>query len=65
MIELGETEKDQTTITEAEEALKRLKAEAARRELEAPRLGKPTPSRPISKCMPAPAAPRARTGPAC
>jgi peptide chain release factor 2 len=35
MIELGEAEKDQTTVTEAEEALKRLKADAARRELEA------------------------------
>ena len=35
MIELGEAEKDQKTVTEAEEALKRLKADAARRELEA------------------------------
>ena len=35
MIELGETENDAATVTEAEEALKRLKAEAARRELEA------------------------------
>jgi len=35
MIELGETEKDQKTVAEAEEALKRLKADAARRELEA------------------------------
>ena len=35
MIELGESEKDQGVITEAEVALKRLKAEAARRELEA------------------------------
>jgi peptide chain release factor 2 len=35
MIELGETEKDQKTVTEAEEALKRIKADAARRELEA------------------------------
>ena len=35
MIELGEAENDPTTITEAEEALKRLKADAARRELEA------------------------------
>ena len=35
MIELGEAEKDQRVITEAEAALKRLKAEAARRELEA------------------------------
>ena len=35
MIELGEAEKDQNTVTEAEEALKRIKADAARRELEA------------------------------
>src|SRR5258707_13701521 len=35
MIELGEAEKDQQVIIEAEEALKRLKAEVARRELEA------------------------------
>jgi peptide chain release factor 2 len=35
LIELGEAEKDQKAITEAEEALKRLKAEVARRELEA------------------------------
>jgi peptide chain release factor 2 len=35
MIELGEAEKDPKVITEAEEGLRRLKAEAARRELEA------------------------------
>jgi peptide chain release factor 2 len=35
MIELGEAEKDQQVITEAEETLKRLKTEVARRELEA------------------------------
>src|SRR5258705_5659372 len=35
MIELGEAESDQKVITEAEEALKRLKAEVGRRELEA------------------------------
>ncbi len=35
LIELGESEKDDTTIAEAEAALKRLKAEVARRELEA------------------------------
>jgi len=35
MIELGESEKDQSAVTEAEEALKRLKAEVARRETEA------------------------------
>ncbi len=35
MIELGETEKDQATVTEAEEALKRIKADVARRETEA------------------------------
>ena len=35
MIELGEAESDAKTVTEAEEALKRLKADAARRELEA------------------------------
>jgi peptide chain release factor 2 len=35
MIELGEAEKDQKVIGEAEDAIKRLKAEAARRELEA------------------------------
>jgi peptide chain release factor 2 len=35
MIELGEAEKDQKVIFEAEEALKKLKAEASRRELEA------------------------------
>jgi peptide chain release factor 2 len=35
MIELGEAEKDQKTVAEAEEALKKLEAEVARRELEA------------------------------
>lgn len=35
MIELGEAEKDQGVIAESEAALKKLKAEAARRELEA------------------------------
>ena len=35
MIELGDAEKDQSIVTESEAALKRLKAEAARRELEA------------------------------
>jgi peptide chain release factor 2 len=35
MIELGEAEKDQKTIAEAEEVLKKLRAEVARRELEA------------------------------
>ncbi len=35
MIELGEAENDQKVIAEAEEALKKLKADVARRELEA------------------------------
>ena len=35
MIELGDAEKDQAIVTESEVALKRLKAESARRELEA------------------------------
>jgi peptide chain release factor 2 len=35
MIDLGEAEKDKKAITDAEEALKKLKAEVARRELEA------------------------------
>src|SRR3954454_1348367 len=35
LIELGESEKDESTIAEAEAVLKRLKAEVARRELEA------------------------------
>ena len=35
MIELGEAEKDQKTITEGEEALRKLQTEVARRELEA------------------------------
>src|ERR1043165_3864065 len=35
MIELGEAEKDQQVVTEAEETLKRLKTEVERRELEA------------------------------
>jgi peptide chain release factor 2 len=35
MIALGEAEKDKNVVTEAEEALKRLKTEVARRELEA------------------------------
>jgi peptide chain release factor 2 len=35
MIELGEAEKDQQTVADAEEALKKLKGEVARRELEA------------------------------
>src|SRR5437762_14169242 len=35
MIELGEAEKDQKTVADAEAALRKLKAEVARRELEA------------------------------
>ncbi|HEY2426240.1 MAG TPA: peptide chain release factor 2 [Pseudolabrys sp.] len=35
LVELGETEKDDKTVAEAESALKRLKVEVARRELEA------------------------------
>ena len=35
MIELGEAEKDQSVVTDAEQALQKLKAESARRELEA------------------------------
>jgi peptide chain release factor 2 len=35
MIELGEAEKDQSVVTDAEHALQKLKAESARRELEA------------------------------
>jgi peptide chain release factor 2 len=35
LIDLGESEKDDTTVTDAEAALKRLRAELARRELEA------------------------------
>ena len=35
MIELGETEKDQSVIADSEQSLQKLKAEAARRELEA------------------------------
>ncbi len=35
MIELGEAEKDQKVVAEAEEALRKLKADAARREMEA------------------------------
>src|SRR5262245_65837676 len=35
LIELGESEKDQKVIAEAEDALRRLKADAARQELEA------------------------------
>ena len=35
MIELGETEKDQKTVAEAEEALRKLKADVARRQMEA------------------------------
>src|SRR5213075_1848122 len=35
MIELGEAEKDKAVVTEAEEALRRLKADVARREMEA------------------------------
>ena len=66
MIELGEAEKDQRVVTEAEAALKRLKAEAARRELEALLSGEADANDSLSsKCMPAPAAPRARTGPTC
>ncbi len=35
LLEMGEAEKDQKVVTEAEEALKKLRAEGARRELEA------------------------------
>src|SRR5436189_1638422 len=44
MIELGEAENDPKTVAEAEEALKRLKADAARRELEALLAGEADPN---------------------
>jgi len=65
MIELGEAEKDQKAITDAEEALKTLQAEVARRELEALLSARPTRTIPISRFMPVRAAPKARTGPTC
>ena len=64
MIELGEAEKDEKVVAEAEEALRKLKAEvgAPRARGAAVRRGRRQ-RQPISKSMPAPAAPRARTGP--
>ena len=66
MIELGEAEKDQAVVAEAEDALARAqgaKSRAARwRRCSRAR---PTPTTPIWKSTPAPAAPRARTGPTC
>jgi peptide chain release factor 2 len=44
MIELGEAEKDQRTIAEAEDALRKLKTEVARREMEALLAGEADPN---------------------
>ena len=65
MIELGEAEKDQEVIAEAEEALR--SSRPTRRAARWRRCfrARPTPTTAISKFTPAPAAPRARTGPAC
>ena len=65
MIELGEAENDDGVVAEAEAALKssrrKSRAASSRRCCAA----RPTASIPISRCTPAPAAPRARTGPRC
>ena len=65
LIELGEAEGDQAIVAEAEAALMcsrtRLPATRSRRCFQA----RPTPMMPFSKSTPAPAAPRARTGPEC
>ncbi len=66
MIELGEAEKDDKTVAEAEAALKRLQAPKWRgANWKRCCRARPTPTTAISKSMPAPAAPRARIGPAC
>ena len=65
LIELGEAENDQKVVTEAEAALRKLKAEVTRRGSRRCWRARPTATMPMSKCMPEPAAPRARTGPTC
>ena len=66
LIELGEEEGDERVVAEAEAAiaLDAGEVEGAARSRRCCR-ARPTPTTPISKSMPAPAAPRARTGPRC
>ena len=66
LIELGEAENDPAVVTEAEKALRNLRKRSrpARARGAAVRRGRRQ-RQPISKSMPAPAAPRARTGPTC
>ena len=66
MLELGESEKDDKTVSDAEAGAQA----AARRSWRGASWrrccrARPTPMTAISKFMPAPAAPRARIGPAC
>jgi len=64
MIELGDAEKDQRVVGEAEAVLRALKARPRGASSKRCCQAKPTPSKPISKSTPALAAPRARIGPA-
>ena len=64
LIELGEAEGDQAIVAEAEAAIRTLSGEVRREpDRDACCRAKRMAMTPISKSMPAPAAPKARTGP--
>ena len=64
LIELGEAEGDADTVREGENAVRAVEKEAASRQIETLLSGEADGfDTPISRCIPAPAAPRARTGP--
>ena len=65
LIELGEAEGDEDIVAEAEAAIARLAQDMARRQVETLLSGEADGNDAISRSMPAPAAPRARTGRRC
>ncbi len=65
LIELGEAEADQEVVAEAESALRRLGAEAERRQVETMLSGEADGNDAYVEIHAAPAAPKARTGRRC
>ena len=65
LIEMAEAEGDDALVDDGVRSLGELAERAERDKVAALLAGRPTPTTAISKSMPAPAAPRARTGPGC
>jgi hypothetical protein len=65
LIEMAEAENDAAMVADAENALKALGQRAEQMRLQSMLSGEADGKTPIWKSMPAPAAPKARTGPRC